>query len=64
MTLNEFLQDITIEYDLDGNKILPHEYKLQFEYEEEQGNESHYVIDEVIEIDINTNTKTITLKGK
>ncbi len=64
MTVEELLSEAGIIYKFMNSKNKIIKYKLQFEYEEEQGNESHYVIDEVIEVDINTNTKTITLKGK
>ena len=61
MTLNEFLQNITIEYDLDGNKILPDEYKLLLDVEiKGYKYQTRYVKEIVIDI----KNKTITLKGK
>ena len=63
MTVEEFLQEITIEYDLDGKAYYPDKYKLTFEYEEERGNRSHFVTEYVFNIDINHENKTIKFKG-
>ncbi len=65
MTLNEFLQEITIEYDLNGNKILPDDYEilLNIEFENEVYEKPERVNIEIESIEIDNKFKTIKLIG-
>jgi hypothetical protein len=65
MTVEEFIQEITLEYDLDGNKILPNKYEilLNIEIENEAYEKPERINIEIESIEIDHKFKTIKLIG-
>lgn len=66
MTLEEFLQEVTIEYDLDGNPSYLENYEINLEDQSEitlhPNGKREYKKQQVKSIDIDNNQKTITIK--